>query len=124
VGEAAFQEPFRQARQVARRLVGRGLPKSLSYQAFIKLLVRWTVRLLACLVPALRSRMERKFPDPFRIAGFVTSVRDAGRLSDRQVANSYRQRWGIELFFRHFQQTLGRSKLRSHKAEHSEWELH
>ena len=54
----------------------------------------------------------------------VTSVRDSRRLSDRQVIDIYRQRWGIELFFRHFKQTFGRSKLRSHKAEHAECELH
>jgi hypothetical protein len=53
----------------------------------------------------------------------VTSVRDPRRLSDRQVAEIYRRRWGIELFFRHFKQTFGRAKLRSHKAEHAESEL-
>lgn len=53
----------------------------------------------------------------------VTSVRDPRRLSDRQVAEIYRRRWGIELFFRHFKQTFGRCKLRSRKAEHAECEL-
>lgn len=52
----------------------------------------------------------------------VTSVRDPRRLSDRQVAQIYRRRWRIELFFRHFKQTYGRAKLRSHKAEHAECE--
>jgi hypothetical protein len=54
----------------------------------------------------------------------VTSVLSPQRLSDRQVAEIYRRRWGIELFFRHFKQTFGRSKLRSHKAEHAECEAH
>ncbi len=53
----------------------------------------------------------------------VTSVRDSRRLSDRQVAEIYRRRWGIELFFRHFKQTFHRSKLRSRKADHAECEL-
>jgi hypothetical protein len=57
----------------------------------------------------------------------VTSVRDTQRLSDKQVADIYRRRWRIELFFRHFKQTFGRTKLRSHKAEHAaceaEWSL-
>lgn len=57
----------------------------------------------------------------------VTSVRDPKRLSDRQVADIYRRRWRIELFFRHFKQTFGRTKLRSHKAEHAaceaQWSL-
>lgn len=52
----------------------------------------------------------------------VTSVRDPKRLSDRQVAQIYQWRWRIELFFRHFKQTYGRAKLRSHKAEHAESE--
>ncbi len=52
----------------------------------------------------------------------VTSVRNPKRLSDRQVAEIYKRRWRIELFFRHFKQTFGRTKLRSHKAEHAECE--
>src|SRR5262249_62403889 len=39
-------------------------------------------------------------------------------------AEIYRWRWQIELFFRHFKQTFGRAKLRSHKAEHAECEVH
>jgi hypothetical protein len=52
----------------------------------------------------------------------VTSVRDPERLSDKQVAQIYKYRWRIELFFRHFKQTYGRAKLRSHKAEHADCE--
>jgi hypothetical protein len=52
----------------------------------------------------------------------VTSVRDEGRLSDRQVVEIYALRWGIELFYRHFKQTFGRRKLRSHCADHAELE--
>lgn len=53
----------------------------------------------------------------------VTSILDRRRLSDRDVAMIYRQRWGIELFFRHFKQTYHRGKLRSHKADHAACEL-
>ena len=52
----------------------------------------------------------------------VTSVLDKQRLSDSQVAQIYARRWRVELFFRHFKQTFGRAKLRSHKAEHAECE--
>jgi hypothetical protein len=52
----------------------------------------------------------------------VTSVLDPKRLSDQQVAQIYGYRWRIELFFRHFKQTYGRAKLRSHKGEHAECE--
>jgi hypothetical protein len=301
--EASLQERLHQALEVARRICGRAVPKSLSYQAFIKLLVRWTEELHFEMFCALRTRMKREFPGQFRLAGFVvlagdgskvavprttsnearfspsktrrqrksphrrgrrarsrkvqqqrarekkadspqmaltalfhvglrlpwdwrigasdeserdhlrdmipdlpsdalvtadcgfvgydfwsalldsqrefvirvggnvrllkqlgvvresagtiylwpdkfakrqrpplvlrlvvvqgarhpwflvTSVRDPKRLSDRQVADIYRRRWGIELFFRHFKQTFGRGKLRSHKAEHATCEL-
>lgn len=52
----------------------------------------------------------------------VTSVLNPKRLSDRQVAQLYGYRWRIELFFRHFKQTFGRAKLRSHKGAHAECE--
>lgn len=52
----------------------------------------------------------------------VTSVRDVQKLSDQEVGEIYGSRWRIELFFRHFKQTFGRAKLRSHKAEHAECE--
>jgi hypothetical protein len=45
------------------------------------------------------------------------------QLSDRQAATVYSARWGIELCFRTFKQTFGRSKLRSHAAENAELEL-
>jgi len=53
----------------------------------------------------------------------VTSVR-ANRLSDAQVSDLYRRRWGIELYFRHFKQTFQRRKLRSHNAENADVEIH
>jgi hypothetical protein len=52
----------------------------------------------------------------------VTSVRDGATLSDSQVAEVYALRWGIELFYRHFKQTFGRRKLRSHSADNAELE--
>lgn len=45
------------------------------------------------------------------------------RLSDRQVADLYRARWGVEVFYRHLKQTFGRRKLRSHAAPHARVEL-
>ena len=43
-------------------------------------------------------------------------------MSDRQIAQIYKARWGVELFFRTFKQTFGRRKLRSHRAEHAQLE--
>lgn len=56
----------------------------------------------------------------------VTSV-PATQLSDRQVAELYGRRWGIELFYRHLKQTFQRRKLRSAAADNArvemEWSL-
>jgi hypothetical protein len=52
----------------------------------------------------------------------VTSVLDAGALSDKQVIEIYQLRWGVELFYRHFKQTFERRKLRSHRGDHAELE--
>ena len=53
----------------------------------------------------------------------VTSVLSKQRLSDKQAIEIYRYRWGIELFFRTFKQTFGRTKLRSHSAQNAKLEL-
>jgi hypothetical protein len=52
----------------------------------------------------------------------VTSV-PRPQLSDTQVIDIYRRRWGIELYFRHLKQTFQRRKLRSTRAEHARVEL-
>jgi hypothetical protein len=57
----------------------------------------------------------------------VTSVRDRKQLGDREVAEIYRRRWRVEVFYRHFKQTFARRKLRSHTADHAlceaEWSM-
>ena len=53
----------------------------------------------------------------------VTNVLSKTRLSDKQIVEIYKARWGIELFFRTFKQTFGRRKLRSHSAENAQLEL-
>ena len=54
----------------------------------------------------------------------VTSVLDRRRLSEKEVAQIYSWRWGIELFYRHFKQTFGRRKLRSKSADNAVVEAH
>jgi hypothetical protein len=58
----------------SRRLIGRlgvgSSPQKVSYQAFMKLLVRWTPELRSRLMSAYRSRMLRDFADSFRTFGF------------------------------------------------------
>lgn len=53
----------------------------------------------------------------------VTSVLASHELSDRQVCDLYRLRWGIELFYRHLKQTYQRRKLRSARADNARLEL-
>lgn len=53
----------------------------------------------------------------------VTSVGSLHRLSDRQIIDIYRRRWGIEIFFRHLKQTYQRRKLRSANAANARVEL-
>ena len=53
----------------------------------------------------------------------LTNVLSKTRLSDQQIVEIYKARWGIELFFRTFKQTFGRRKLRSHSAENAQLEL-
>jgi len=45
------------------------------------------------------------------------------RLSDAQVIDVYRRRWGIELYFRHLKQTFQRRKLRSASPDNARVEL-
>jgi hypothetical protein len=53
----------------------------------------------------------------------VTSVLDQKQLSDKQVAEIYGLRWGIEVFYRHFKQTFERRKLRSKAADNAQVEV-
>lgn len=54
----------------------------------------------------------------------VTNVLDVRRLSDRQASTIFRRRWGVEVQFRSFKQTFGRTKLRSRTPDCATIELH
>jgi hypothetical protein len=53
----------------------------------------------------------------------VTSVLSSRALSDRQLIELYRARWGIEVFYRTFKQTFGRRKLRCGRPDNALVEL-
>ena len=53
----------------------------------------------------------------------VTSILNGKELPDRMVANIYRLRWGVEVYYRSFKQTFERRKLRSHRAQNAQVEL-
>ena len=53
----------------------------------------------------------------------VTSVLSQQRLSDAQVVKIYAKRWRMEVHYRHFKQTYGKRKLRSHNSQNARVEL-
>lgn len=53
----------------------------------------------------------------------ITSVLDRQMLSDRQLIEFYRWRWGIELWFRSLKQTLGHSKCKSKAPAKAQLEM-
>lgn len=53
----------------------------------------------------------------------VSSVIAQSRLSDRQLVELYRARWGVEVFYRSFKRTFGRHKLRSTSPANARVEL-
>ena len=53
----------------------------------------------------------------------LTSITDPKELSDAQVFEIYKMRWGIELFYRHLKQTFRCRKLRSASAANAALEL-
>jgi hypothetical protein len=67
-----------------------------------------------------RIRIEQANHSPMCL---VTSVRDEQTLTDRQVGQFYRRRWGQEVFHRSFQQTLQQHKMRSGSPGEAKREL-
>lgn len=53
----------------------------------------------------------------------LTNVFDHQRLSNETAATFYRMRWGVELFYRAYKQTLEQQKLRSRSPHQAKWEL-
>ena len=79
-GEPTLTARWAQARRIAPSLVPGHAPVSTSYQAFIKLLTRWTADLLAILLPALRTQIRSTFPDLYLLSGFVVFATDGSRI--------------------------------------------
>lgn len=53
----------------------------------------------------------------------VSSVLTKAELSDAQLVELYRARWGVEVFYRGFKRTFARHKLRSHSPANALVEL-
>jgi hypothetical protein len=87
---------------------------------------------LVCLWPE-RAARKKQLPLCFRLLRInngkypiylLTSVLSQEELSDEEVVEIYKRRWGIELFYRHLKQTFGRRKLKSASAENAYVEMH
>ena len=76
--------------------------------------------------PPLRLRLIRlkRAGRDGREMCLLTNVLDRQRLSDETAAVLYGMRWGVELFYRSYKQTLRQRKLRSGAPEQARWELH
>ena len=91
--ENTLGERFFAARRLLIHLFPLEGPFATSYQAFLKLLCRWTGRLVALLQVALRERMQEKLGCQWTIAGFVVFAVDGSRVDvprtlSHEAANS------------------------------------
>lgn len=74
----------------------------------------------------LKLRLIRISPKPNskHAVYLLTNVFDRSRLSDESAGVLYRMRWGVEVFYRSYKQTLEQRKLRSDSPRQARWELH
>ena len=72
----------------------------------------------------IRLKAKAKYARNRRDVYLLTNVFDPERLSDKIADKFYRMRWGVELFYRSFKQTLDQHKLRSRAPQQAEEELH
>ena len=89
--QVALTRRFSAARKIAHKLWSESVPASVSYQAFLKRLVRWTRVLVTAMMLVLRQRMRTSMKSRFRIAGFSLFGVDGSRLElPRTVSNETR----------------------------------
>jgi DDE family transposase len=77
--ELTLVERFSSARRLVTFLFSPATPLAGSYQAFIKLLVRWTETLLGRLLAAWRGRMQRELSAHWCVLGFAMFGVDGSR---------------------------------------------
>jgi hypothetical protein len=87
-GERTLGDRFIQARRITRWMLGTKDVPRVSYQAFIKLLGRWTTALILELASVFRRRMETAFGDRWRIAGFAPFGVDGSRFDLPRTASN------------------------------------
>jgi IS4 transposase len=78
--EKTLVERFTISRKVIINLFGKQQEPAGSYQAFIKLLRKWTEPILEVLSPAFRERMPEILADVWKVAGWVVFAADGSRV--------------------------------------------
>lgn len=99
-GEETLTERFRTMRRIAIGLAGGQQQLAETYQAFTKILRRWTDSLVAALQMALHQRMTETLPQYWQVGGFILFGIDGSRIelprtrSHEQAYSSVRHRRG------------------------------
>ena len=78
--EKTLIERFSTSRKIIKLLLGKQAEPATSYQAFVKLLRKWTAALLQILQPAFRSRMVKTLSRVWRIEGWAVFAGDGSRV--------------------------------------------
>lgn len=74
---------------------------------------RWRLGRSCAAFLTARQRLWEEMQGPLRQRHLVTNLQDERQLSLTTAAELYRLRWGIELYYRTFKQTLGHRTLQS-----------
>jgi hypothetical protein len=96
--EQTLTERFRTVRKIAICLLGGQQQLAKTYQAFTKILRRWTDELVLLLQAALHERMQQVLPRCWQVSGFILFGIDGSRIelprsrSHEQVYSSIRHR--------------------------------
>ena len=78
--EQTLGERFRAVRKITIRLSGEQQQLAKTYQAFTKILRRWTDELVLLLSVALHERMQQTLPQHWQVAGFLLFGVDGSRI--------------------------------------------
>jgi hypothetical protein len=99
-GEETLTERFRTMRRIAICLAGGQQQLATTYQAFTKIMRRWTDQLVSALQAALHERMRLALPQYWQVGGFILFGVDGSRIelprtrSHERAYSSVRHRRG------------------------------
>ncbi len=77
--EGTLADRFWAVRRIVQHLFTPATESARTYQAFTKLLRRWTAELVGLLQGALRERMRKELAGSWQVSGFVTFAVDGSR---------------------------------------------